>query len=102
MSTTDILKSTVFGGAAGGILQTINNTMNPKPETFEDTPSTTVVVVIVVIILVVQILLLMATYKLTGSGLQTTLCFFLGCFYLMFAFIYYGFSGYKFVKSSQQ
>ena len=52
-----------------------------------------------IIVLTIYILLLMATYKLTGSSLQTVMCFMFGSLYLMFAFIYYAFSGYKFVKS---
>ena len=52
----------------------------------------------VIIGITISILVLMATYKLTDSGLQTFLCFFFGMYYLVVAFIYYGFSGYKFVK----
>ena len=67
---------------------------------FEDVSSglTATIVIIIVIILVLWIMLLMSTYKLTGSAFQTVLCFFFGCIYLVFAFILYGFNGYKFAK----
>ena len=61
---------------------------------------TATIIIVVVIILVIWIMLLMSIYKLTDSGLQTVLCFFFGGFYLILALIYYGFSGYKFVKRS--
>ena len=60
----------------------------------------TTIIIVVIIILIIWIMLLMSTYKLTHSVLQTVLCFFFGFIYLVFAFIYYGFSGYKFAKKS--
>ena len=78
---------------------------------FGDVPSTTfsnvakpstaftpLIIVILIIIVIRYILLLIATYKLTNSALQTVLCFLFGIIYLTFAYIYYGFSGYKFTK----
>ena len=61
---------------------------------------TTTLIIIIIIILVIWIMLLMAIYKLTDSGLQTVLFFFFGGLYLSIALIYYGFSGYKFIKKA--
>lgn len=74
----------------------------PNKAKFTDISSgvTATIIIVVIIILVIWIMLLMSIYKLTDSGLQTVLCFFFGGFYLTFALIYYGFSGYKFVKRS--
>jgi hypothetical protein len=74
----------------------------PNKAKFTDVSSgiTTAVIIILIIIFIVWIMLLMATYKLTDSGAHTVLCALFGAFYLAFAFIYYGFSGYKFVKRS--
>lgn len=63
-----------------------------------DTTINTVLMFVFLIMMIVYILLLMATYKLTGSGLQTILCLLFGSTYLIFAFIIYGFSGYKLKK----
>ena len=75
-------------------------------DTFEDVPaeSSTVasatLITILVIIVIVCILLAIATYKLTNSKLQTVLCLLFGMFYIVIAYIYYGFSGYKFIQKS--
>jgi len=87
--------SLMTSGFAGFVTSTATKKAN-----FTDANSSlsTTIIVVLIICLIIGILLLMATYKLTGSGLQTVLCFFFGAFYLIFAFIYYGFSGYKLVK----
>ena len=56
----------------------------------------TVMIVLIIIILLVVFMSCKATYKLTDSVLQTILCLLFGGIYMYFAFIYYGFSGYKF------
>jgi hypothetical protein len=63
-----------------------------------DTTINSAIMFVFLIMMIVYILLLMATYKLTGSGLQTVLCLLFGSTYLIFAFIIYGFSGYKLKK----
>jgi len=81
-------------------------------EGFADVPTTTAaasakqpskvltagVIIILIIIVIIYIALLVATYKLTHSVLQTILCFLFGIIYLITAFIFYGFYGYKFAK----
>ena len=62
--------------------------------------STPIIIVIVVIVLIVEVIMLISTYRLTGSGLQTVLFFVFGLIYLIFAYMYYGMSGYKFIKSN--
>ena len=63
-----------------------------------DTTINSAIMFVFLIMMIVYILLLIATYRLTGSGLQTVLCLLFGLTYLIFAFIIYGFSGYKFKK----
>lgn len=63
-----------------------------------DTTINSAIMFVFLIMMIVYILLLMATYRLTGSGLQTILCLLFGSTYLIFAFIIYGFSGYKIKK----
>ena len=60
--------------------------------------STGLVIFVLLVLLILEILLLIATYKLTNSIFETILCFLFGAIYLFFAHIYYGFSGYKYIK----
>jgi len=64
---------------------------------FENTGSisTTALIIIVVLFILYIFLSLTATYKLTGSGFQTFLCFLFGFLYMSFAYMYYGLAGYK-------
>ena len=88
---------------SAGVSSLIATTATQKAN-FANTDSNTdsslsaTIIVVLIICLIIGILLLIATYKLTGSALQTILCLLFGAFYLVFAFIYYGFSGYKLVK----
>ena len=101
MSSLGLLQNLAIFGASGALINTSSS--------FADVPAATavainssalgaVVITILVIILIIYILLLIATYKLTHSVLQTLLCLIFGIIYLTFAYIYYGFSGYKFAK----
>jgi len=94
---TTTLTNLATMGMAGLVMPSATNKSH-----FEDVSSniTTTIIIVVIIILILWIMLLMSTYKLTGSALQTILCFFFGFIYLVFAFIYYGFSGYKFAKKA--
>lgn len=84
---------------SAGVSSLIATTATQKANfTNTDSSLSTTIIVVLIICLIIGILLLMATYKLTGSALQTILCLLFGAFYLVFAFIYYGFSGYKLVK----
>ena len=58
------------------------------------------ITIFLIITFILWIMLLIATYKLTDSGAHTVLCAMFGFWYMAFAFIYYGLSGYKFVKRS--
>jgi len=91
--------SSMFASSVAGVAGLVATSATQKAN-FTDTNSSlsTVIIVVLIICLIIGILLLMATYKLTGSVLQTVLCLLFGAFYLVFAFIYYGFSGYKLVK----
>ena len=69
---------------------------------FTDVSSGVLVVVIIIIVLAVAlwIMSLIATYRLTGSTIQTSLCLAFGSIYLFFAWVYYGMNNYKLVQSS--
>jgi hypothetical protein len=88
----------LVGGLANVIVQTKPSQKSP----FENVPSPTysLVVTILFIFLIIMITLVLpiATYKLTDSIIQAILCFLFGYFYLMVAFIFYGYLGYKFIK----
>lgn len=92
-----------FGGIVGAA---ISSAATPtKASRFENVSEASTAFVIVFFIIIVMfcalsIMDIFATYKLTDSVFQTIMCFFFGCIYLMIAFVYYGFSGYKFVKRS--
>jgi len=99
----DISKITkiVSSGLSGIALQSLS----AQQSNFEDTNnvkndvSTTQLIVVIAIILLIITLFAVSTYKLTGSALQTILCVFFGIFYIVLAYIYYAFAGYKFTKS---
>ena len=69
-------------------------------QTSGNTAASATLITILVIIVIVCILLAVSTYKLTNSVLQTILCLIFGMFYIVIAYIYYGFAGYKFIKKS--
>lgn len=60
-----------------------------------------VIIIFVLISIALWIMSLVATYRLTDSSLQVVLCFFFGCIYLFFAWIYYGYTGHKLVKMTK-
>ena len=88
-------------GASGVLIKdTFDNVPTDAPVASPSTALTATVITILVIIILVCILLAIATYKLTNSKLQTILCLLFGIFYIVIAYIYYGFSGYKFIQKS--
>ena len=95
MSTVSAIPQLFATGLTGltGLLSTGKSTFSNVGKSMETT-----IIVIIVISLIISIMLIMATYKLTGSAFQALLCLLFGCFYLVCAFLYYGFSGYKFKK----
>jgi uncharacterized membrane protein YqjE len=78
---SELAKSNKFGDASGGIIA--------------------VIIVFVLISIALWIMSLIATYRLTDSGLQVALCFIFGSLYLFFAWIYYGFTSHKLVKMTK-
>ena len=89
----------LVGGVAGVIVQA-NPTQKSPFDNIVQAPSYSLLVTMLFILLIIIILLVLpiATYKLTDSIIQALLCFLFGCFYLMVAFIFYGYLGYKFIK----
>ena len=57
-------------------------------------------IIIFVIIILIMYYSSKAVYNLTDSLLQTICCFLFGVFYLYFAVLYYGLSGYKYKLSN--
>ena len=94
----DKITSTISYGASGLLLNNLTGKSN-----FEDTNSISSTALIFVIILVILfcILFIVATYKLTGSTLQTILCIFFGAIYILLAYLYYAFAGYKYLKPNR-
>ena len=64
------------------------------------TSESSFIIVIIIIALLIVFMTCKATYNLTDSLLQSILCFLFGGLYMYFAFLYYGFSGYKFKLSN--
>ena len=94
------LTKIVSSGVSGLLLQGLS----PQQSNFKSTNNkdnesmtTTQVIVIIIVILLLYTLFGMATYKLTKSTTQTILCILFGGFYIMLAYLYYAFAGYKFI-----
>jgi len=107
---SELIKYATAG--AGGAFTVLASVASSQTSPFANVPSSNqntspkissaliaVIVIILILYIIISVMLLMATYKLTDSVLQTILCFFFGSIYLIFAFIAYGFSGYKFVSN---
>jgi len=97
------LLASVSGGFVGAALSFVNKpTQAARFENVSEYSTTSIVVlsIIIIVYMLVSVLAMIATYKLTDSTFQTILYFFLGCVYLTFAIISYGFSGHKFVKKA--
>ena len=95
MSTVSAIPQLFATGLTGltGLLSTGKSTFSNAGSSME-----TIVIIVLILFLIISIMLIMATYILTGSAFQALLCLLFGCFYLVCAFLYYGFSGYKFKK----
>ncbi len=95
----DTFKNGVLGGALG-VSGLINTTTKSG---FDNTSSGMIALIVIIVVLCVSlwIMSLIATYRLTGSSLQVILCFFFGCIYLFFAWIYYGITNHKLVKMTK-
>jgi len=74
----------------------------PTKQNFEDvkteTKMSTAIIIGLVIGIIIYILIAIAIYKITNSWTNTILYLLFGIFYLIFAIIYWGFSGYKICK----
>jgi hypothetical protein len=85
----------IFGPAVAA-LNGITGGKSQFTDTSDKSMSITTVLIILLLIIIFIVMLLRAVYNLTGSGFQTCLCFFFTTFYLLFATMYYGLSGYKY------
>jgi len=96
----DISKITkiVSSGLSGIALQSLSAQQSNFEDVDNDINTTQLLVVIAIILLIIT-LFAVATYKLTGSALQTMLCILFGVFYIVLAYIFYAFAGYKLTKS---
>jgi len=96
----DISKITkiVSSGLSGIALQSLSEQQSNFEDVDNDINTTQLLVVIAIILLIIT-LFAVATYKLTGSALQTMLCILFGVFYIVLAYIFYAFAGYKLTKS---
>jgi len=107
---SDLIKNLAIFGASGALIGTKSSFADIPATTVPaaNVPATTVqyiesmsmglLIFILVLIVIFLILLLIATYKLTNSGLHTLLCFLFGIVYVLISYIYYGLAGYKFTK----
>ena len=87
---------------ASGVSGITLRSLAAQQSNFEDVDNnldTNQTLVVIFIILLILILFAVATYKLTGSALQTMLCILFGVFYIVIAYLYYAFAGYKLTKS---
>ena len=99
---------TLLTGLLTGALPAVYNQTQAKSaspfanvQQTENTSSvSTFIIVLVIIVLLIVVMSCRATYNLTDSVLQSILCFLFGGVYMYFAFLYYGFSGYKFKLSN--
>ena len=99
----DTITSAISSGASGLLINSLSGRSN-----FTDTPTNTIsnsntisettLIIVIVIVILFLILFVVATYKLTGSTLQTILCILFGAVYILLAYLYYAFSGYKYLK----
>ena len=96
----DISKITkiVSSGLSGIALQSLSAQQSNFEDVDNDINTTQLLVVIAIILLIIT-LFAVATYKLTGSALQTMLCILFGVFYIVLAYIFYAFAGYKLTKT---
>jgi uncharacterized membrane protein (DUF106 family) len=96
----DISKITkiVSSGLSGIALQSLSEQQSNFEDVDNDINTTQLLVVIAIILLIIT-LFAVATYKLTGSALQTMLCILFGVFYIVLAYIFYAFAGYKLTKT---
>jgi hypothetical protein len=60
-----------------------------------------IIIILIVVSIMLWIMALIATNRMTNSGLQVVLCFFFGSIYVFFAWIYFGFTSHKLVKMSK-
>ena len=94
------------GLLAGPIVAAYNQSQAKSSSPFanvqqkENVSSGSTFIIVVLIALLIVFMSCKATYNLTDSLLQSILCFLFGGLYMYFAFLYYGFSGYKFKLSN--
>ena len=84
-----------------GAVSVYNSTRaRSNTDRFDNTATVSgIMIFIIVLAITLWVMSLVATYKLTSSKLQVVLCLLFGSMYLFIAWLYYGFSNYKFVKN---
>lgn len=101
----DTAISAISSGASGLLINSLSGRSNFTDTTTgagsNSTISTTTLIIIIIIIILFLILFVVATYKLTGSTLQTILCILFGAIYILLAYLYYAFAGYKYLKPNR-
>jgi hypothetical protein len=97
-SATNLASSLLGMGGALGAFVGLNN--QPNSNGFDNTSSGLIIAVFIIVILAIIFCVLgaIATYRLTGRGVQVVLYVLFGNFYLMFAWIYYGMTNHKLIK----
>ena len=95
------------GLLAGPIVAAYNQTQAKSSSPFANvhqkenfTSESSFMLIVIIIALLIVFMSCKATYNLTDSLLQSILCFLFGGLYMYIAFLYYGFSGYKFKLSN--
>ena len=99
----DTAITAISSGASGLLINSLSGRSNFTDTTTgsNSTISTTTLIIIIIIIILFLILFVVATYKLTGSTLQTILCILFGAIYILLAYLYYAFAGYKYLKPNR-
>jgi hypothetical protein len=101
----DTLTSAISSGASGLLINSLSGRSNFTDTSVNNTStsdiSSTVLIVVIVLVILFLILFVVATYKLTGSTLQTILCILFGAIYILLAYLYYAFAGYKYLKPNR-
>jgi uncharacterized membrane protein len=96
---SELLKNLAMFGASGSLLGKSNFADTPAAtQSSSDSMSLGLLIFILVVVVIFFILSLVATYRLTNSGLHTFLCFLFGILYILISYIYYGLAGYRFTK----
>ena len=100
MIETSTATSILTSGVSGLLINSLSGRSNFGDTTPTNTPtiSQTTLIIVIVIVILFSLLFIVATYKLTGSVFQTILCILFGVVYIIIAYLYYAYAGYKYLK----